>query len=119
MIALNLAQIPASLLLLALAGRLVRSPAAYGSAGILLLAEVLGIVLMPGPAVVAWAALAGFAGAVLLTLALALPALLGDAADVPRLSAAMFTVSYGLAMGAALAATLLGATLRLIEPAAR
>ncbi len=143
LIALNLAQIPASLLLLALAGRLVRSPAAYGSAGLLLLAGVLGIILMPGPAVVAWAALAGFAGAVLLTLALALPALLGDAADVPRLSAAMFTVSYGLAMGAALAAgrlgsisslpgltflpfvltalaaTILGATLRLTGPAVR
>ena len=144
LIALNLAQIPASLRLLALAGRLVRSPAAYGSAGILLLAGVLGIVLMPGPVVVAWAALAGFAGAVLLTLALALPALLGDAAeDVPRLLAAMFTVSYGLAMGAALAAgrlgsisslpglaflpfvltalaaTVLGATLRLTGPAVR
>jgi CP family cyanate transporter-like MFS transporter len=104
LIALNLAQIPASLLLLAFAGRLVRSPAAYGSAGILLFAGVLGIVLMPGPATVAWAALAGFAGAMLLTLALALPSLLGDAADVPRLSAAMFTVSYGLAMGAALVA---------------
>jgi len=143
LIALNLAQIPASLLLLAFAGRLVRSPLTYGSAGVLLLAGVLGIVLMPGPAAVIWAALAGFAGAVLLTLALALPSLLGDAEDVPRLSAAMFTISYALAMGAALlagrlwgmsglpalaflpfaltalATTLLGATLRLTEPAAR
>lgn len=137
LVALNLAQIPASFLLLAFAGRLVRSPMAYGGAGVLLLAGVLGIVLMPGPAAVAWAAVAGFAGAILLTLALALPSLLGEAADVPRLSAAMFTVSYGLAMGAALvagrlwgttglpalaflpfvltalAATLLGATLKL------
>ena len=143
LIALNLAQIPASLLLLAFAGRLVKSRMSYGSAGVLLLVGVLGIVLMPGPAAVAWAAVAGFAGAVLLTLALALPSLLGDAADVPRLSAAMFTISYGLAMGAALlagglwsmtglpvlaflpfaltalAATLLGATLRLSGPAAR
>ena len=143
LIALNLAQIPASLLLLSFAERLVKSGASYGSAGVLLLAGVLGIVLMPGPAAVAWAAVAGFAGAVLLTLALALPSLLGDAADVPRLSAAMFTVSYGLAIGAALlagrlwsmtglpalaflpfaltalAATLLGATLQLAEPAAR
>jgi CP family cyanate transporter-like MFS transporter len=142
LVALNLAQIPASLLLLAFAGRLVRSPAAYGSAGALLLAGVLGIVLMPGPAAVAWAALAGFAAAVLLTLALALPSLLGDEADVPRLSAAMFTISYGLAMAAALLAgqlwamsglptlaflpfalaalvsTLLGATLKLAERAA-
>jgi CP family cyanate transporter-like MFS transporter len=135
--ALNLAQIPASLLMLAFAGRLVRRPAAYGGAGALLLAGVLGCVAMPGPAAVAWAGLAGFAGAVLLTLALALPSLLGAAADVPRLAAAIFTVSYGLSVGtallagrlwdlsgaaamaflpfalAALAVTLLGATLRL------
>ena len=135
--ALNLAQIPASLLMLALAGRLVRRPAAYGGAGVLLLAGVVGCVAMPGPATVAWAGLAGFAGAVLLTLSLALPSLLGAAADVPRLAAAMFTVSYGLSVGlallagrlwdvsgvaamaflpfalAALAVTLLGATVRL------
>jgi CP family cyanate transporter-like MFS transporter len=104
LVALNLAQIPASLLMLVLAGRLVRSPATYGGAGALLVAGVIGIVLMPGPAAIGSAALAGFAGAVLLTLALALPSLLGDAADVPRLSAAMFTISYGLAMGAALLA---------------
>ncbi|WP_428486163.1 CynX/NimT family MFS transporter [Rhodopila sp.] len=135
--ALNLAQIPASLLMLVLAGRLVRRPAAYASAGALLLTGVLGCVAMPGPAAVAWAGLAGFAGGMLLTLGLALPSLLGAAADVPRLAAAMFTVSYGLALGAALlagrlwdlsgmaamaflpfalaalAVTLLGATLRL------
>jgi MFS transporter, CP family, cyanate transporter len=135
--ALNLAQIPASLLMLPLAGRLVRRPAAYAGAGALLLAGVLGCVAMPGPAAVAWAALAGGAGAVLLTLALALPALLAAEADVPRLSAAMFTVSYTLAVAlallagwlwdlsgvpamaflpfalAAMAVTVLGATLRL------
>ena len=102
--ALNLAQIPASLLMLALAGRLVRRPAAYCGMGALLLAGVLGCVAMPGPAAVAWAGLAGFAGGVLLTLGLALPSLLGATADVPRLAAAMFTVSYGLAMAAALLA---------------
>ncbi len=135
--ALNLAQIPASLLMLGLAGRLVRRPAAYGGAGVLLLAGVLGCVAMPGPAAVAWAGLAGFAGAMLLTLALALPSLLGAAEDVPRLAAAMFTVSYSVSVAAALlagwlwdasgaaataflpfalaalAVTLLGATLRL------
>ena len=142
LVALNLAQIPASFLMLAFAERLVRRPAIYAGAGALLLTGVLGIVLMPGPFAVAWAALAGFAGAVLLTLALALPSVLGDAAEVPRLSAAMFTVSYGLAMAAALlagqlwsqtgllalaflpfmlaalAVTLLGATLEMAKPAA-
>ena len=95
---------------------------------------------MPGRAVVAWAALAGFAGAVLLTLALALPSLLGDVADVPRLSGAMFTIRYSVAMAAAflagrlsdssglpalaflplivaaLAVTLLGVALKLTRP---
>ena len=101
---LNLAQIPASLLMLALAERLVRRPAAYSCMGALLLAGVLGCVAMPGPATVAWAAVAGFAGAVLLTLGLTLPSLLGATADVPRLAAAMFTVSYGFAMASALLA---------------
>ncbi len=137
--ALNVAQIPASLLMLVFAERLARRPAAYAGTGALLLAGVLGCVAMPGPAVVAWAGLAGFAGAVLLTLGLALPSLIGAATDVPRLAAAMFTVSYGLAMGttllagrlsdlsgvmamaflpfamAALAVTLLGATLQLAD----
>ncbi|MGH7210484.1 MAG: hypothetical protein ACREF1_03370, partial [Acetobacteraceae bacterium] len=138
--ALNLAQLPASLLMLVLAGRLARRSAAYGGAGALLLAAVLGCMTMPGPAAVAWAGLAGFAAATLLTLALALPSLLGAAEDVPRLAAAMFTVSYGLSVAtallagklwgasgaaamaflpfvlAALAVTLLGATLRLHPP---
>jgi CP family cyanate transporter-like MFS transporter len=90
--------------MLALAGRLVRRPAAYCSMGALLLAAILGCVAMPGPAAVAWAGLAGFSGGVLLTLGLALPSLLGATADVPRLAAAMFTVSYGLAVAVALLA---------------
>ena len=102
--ALNLGQIPASLLMLVLAGRLVRRPAAYAGGGALLLAGVLGCVAMPGPATVAWAGLAGFAGSMLLTLALALPSLLGAPADVPRLGAAMFTVSYSFALVSALLA---------------
>ena len=104
LLAINLAQIPASMLLLVYAGQLVRRPMAYAVAGAALLSGVIGIVLMPGPAAVAWAALAGFAGGMLLTLALALPSLIGAAADVPRLSAAMFTISYALAMAAALLA---------------
>lgn len=102
--ALNLAQIPASLLMLVLAGRWVRWRAAYGGAGVLMLIGVLGCVAMPGQAAVGWAGLAGFAGAVLLTLALALPSMLAAAANVPRLAAAMFTISYGLSTATALLA---------------
>ena len=44
------------------------------------------------------AALIGFACAVTLTLTLALPALLVAPDDVPRMSAGVFTLGYGLAM---------------------
>ena len=40
----------------------------------------------------------GFIGAVVLTLGFALPALLSDSSDVARISAAMFTLSYGQAL---------------------
>ena len=103
LVALNLAQIPASLLMLATSERLLRKPMVYIVAGAALLAGVLGVVATPGPFAVGWAALFGFSAAVLLTLALALPAALGDTAEVPRLSAAVFTVSYGFAMVAVLA----------------
>lgn len=104
LITVNLGQIPASLLLLVFAERLVRKPIAYGVAGVVMLASVVGIVATPGPVALAWAAVGGFALGGLLTLALALPSLIGEAEDVPRLSAAMFTVSYTLAMVASLLA---------------
>jgi len=43
---------------------------------------------------VAWAGVLGFVGAVVFTLALALPPLLSTAADLARVSAAVFTISY-------------------------
>ena len=64
-----------------------------------MLIGVLGCVAMRGQAGGGWGGLAGFAGAVLLTLALALPSML--AADVPRLAAAMFIISYGLSTATA------------------
>jgi CP family cyanate transporter-like MFS transporter len=96
--AINLAQLPASFLMLAFASRLVRRPWAYAGSGLLSLLSVLGMMLMPGLWIVFWAALLGFASAVTLILALALPSVLGSADDVPRTSAGMFTISYGCAM---------------------
>ncbi len=122
LIALNLGQIPASLLLLFFAERLVRKPLAYGVAGAVMLASVIGVVATSGSAALAWAALCGFFLGGLLTLALALPSLIGAAEDVPRLSAAMFTVSYTLAMLASLLAGWLwswsGTVLAAFAPAA-
>jgi len=95
---LNICQLPASLIMLALAPRLVRLPAAYISVGVLSLVSVIGMALMPGWPVVAWAGLLGFAGAGGLILFLALPPLLSAPGDVHRLASAMFTISYPCAV---------------------
>jgi CP family cyanate transporter-like MFS transporter len=104
LVALNLAQIPASLLMLALADRLVRRPAAYGVGSVAYVAAVLAMIAAPGPVAVAAAAVAGFANAALLTLALTVPSALAEGEEVPRLSAAMFGIGYGFAVGMAVLA---------------
>jgi len=96
--ALNVGQLPASFAMLGLAGRLVREPRAYVAMGALSLASVIGIMVMPGLWIVLWAGVLGFAGAVTLILALALPSVLSAPHDVHRTSAGMFTISYSLAM---------------------
>ena len=107
LLALNLGQLPASLLLLAVAGRLERRAWPYIASGIVSLACIAGIVWMPGPATIAWAALLGFSDAAGLILGLTLPPLLCRAEDVARTSAGTFMLSYGgtvvmaLASGAA------------------
>ena len=96
--ALNVGQLPAAFLMLGLAGRLVTRPWAYAVIGLLSLICVAGILTMNGGWIVFWAGLLGFTGAVILSLALALPSVLSAPDDVPRTSAGMFTISYGLAM---------------------
>jgi len=95
---LNLGQLPASFLLLAVAGRLERKVWPYVACGLLCIAATGGIVFATGAWVVAAAALQGFAGATILILALALPPLLSPADDVHRVTAAMFTISYSCAV---------------------
>lgn len=96
--ALNLAQIPASLLMLVVAGRLVQRRASYVALGSIALVSLLGIIIMPGDWVVAWCAVLGFAIASALILILALPPLLSEPHDVHRLSAGIFTISYSCAV---------------------
>ena len=103
LLALNAAQIPASLLLLLLIERLVFRRWSYVLAGLAMLVGSAGVAIGPVGLAVASAALAGFALACLLTLALALPPLLVDEQDVPSTSAAVFTVSYAIAVLTALA----------------
>jgi len=97
--ALNLGQLPASLLLLFVAQRLERKAWAYVWSGLLSLAGVVGIALDVGPvATVWWAGLLGFANAAALIVGLTLPPLLCERDDVPRTAAGMFTISYATAV---------------------
>src|SRR6476661_5217603 len=96
--ALNVGQIPASFLLLAVAGRLERAIWPHIVCGAGSLAAIIGIAVLPGPGVVVCAAVLGFFAAAVLILMLALPPLLAPAEDVHRVSAAMFTISYSCAV---------------------
>ena len=96
--ALNVGQIPASLLLLAVAGRLERAVWPHIVCGIGSLAGIIGIAVLPGPGIVICAGILGFFAAAVLILMLALPPLLAPPDDVHRVSAAMFTISYSCAV---------------------
>jgi MFS transporter, CP family, cyanate transporter len=67
-----------------------------GSATLMGIAQI-GIVLTPGPWVVAWAFVLGFSTALAFIVTLTLPPRLAAAGDVHRMSAAVFTVQYGTA----------------------
>ena len=96
--ALNLGQLPASLLLLAIAARLQRRAWPYVAAAVLCLIGFAGIFTGNGFWIVAGCALLGFSAAGILVLMLALPPMLSAPEDVPRTTAAMFTVSYSCAV---------------------
>jgi len=100
----NFCQLPSSLVLLAVAGRLVKQPWAYVAAGALSLVSLIGIMATTGLWIVFWAGVLGFVTTAILVLGLALPSVLSAPADVPRISAGMFTVSYGIAMVLSIAA---------------
>ena len=96
--ALNVGQIPASLILLAVAGRIERSIWPYMVCGSAAIAALIGIIVLPGPGIVACAGVVGFCAASILILMLAMPALLAPPGDVHRVAGAMFTISYSLAV---------------------
>ena len=96
--ALNLGQLPAALMMLGIAGKLVTRPSAYAVTGLLSLICLIGILTSNGIWIVVWAGLSGFTGAATLVLALSLPSVLSEPDDVHRTSAGMFTISYSCAM---------------------
>ncbi len=98
LIALNVGQIPASILLLLVAGELERRAWPYIACGVLCLVSVILIVFGNSLMVVGGAVLLGFAASAVLVLMLALPPLLSPPDDVHRTAAAMFTISYSCAV---------------------
>jgi MFS transporter, CP family, cyanate transporter len=96
--ALNVGQLPASFVLLAVASRLEGRAWPYVACGFLCIASVSGISFGNGFLIVTSAALLGFSAAVILVLMLALPPLLSPPEDVHRMSAGMFTISYSCAV---------------------
>jgi CP family cyanate transporter-like MFS transporter len=96
--ALNFGQLPASFALLATVGWFVRRGWPFVLSGVLVLLCLAGIVMTASLWTVACAGVLGFVGAVVFTLALALPPLLSAPADVARVSAAVFTISYSQAL---------------------
>jgi MFS transporter, CP family, cyanate transporter len=96
--AFNGGQIPGSLFMLFLAGPLLRRKAVYAALGLAVLASLAGMLLGGDISIVWGAGILGCANAVILVLALALPALHGAPLDVHRLSAAMFTVGFPCAV---------------------
>jgi MFS transporter, CP family, cyanate transporter len=96
--ALNIGQIPASFILLAVADRLQRRVWPFIVCGGASLAAIIGIAVLPVDSVVIWAVMLGGFNAAVLILMLALPPLLAPPEDVHRVSAAMFTISYSCAV---------------------
>jgi MFS transporter, CP family, cyanate transporter len=92
--AINFGQLPASFAMFALAGRLERRAWPLSTCGALMILCIIGIAMTADVLTVVLAGVLGFLGAFVLTIGFALPALLGTPADVARMSAAMFTISY-------------------------
>ena len=92
------AQLIASTLLLATAEHLQRRAWPYLVFGMTTLAGVVGIAAGSGVWIVIAATLLGFSLAITFVVTLALPPVLSPAGDVHRMSAGMFTVSYGCAV---------------------
>ena len=81
----------------ALRDRLLTGRVGFIGSAVLMAVGQLGIILTPGAGVILWAFVLGFAAALAFIVALTLPPRLAAPGDVPRMSAAVFTVQYGTA----------------------
>jgi len=96
--ALNIGQLPASLLLLAVAHRMQRRAWPYVVSAILCLIGIAGIFTGNGTWIVTGCVLLGFSASAILVLMFALPPMLSAPDDVHRTMAAMLTISYSCAV---------------------
>jgi CP family cyanate transporter-like MFS transporter len=96
--ALNAGQLPASLLLLTVAGRIERRSWPYVLAGVLFFIGIVGLALAPGAWVLVAGGLVGFCCGAGFVLMMAMPPLLSAPEDIHRVSAAMLTIGYGCAV---------------------
>ena len=94
--ALNLGQLPASLLLMGFARRVESRAWPFVLAGAIGLAGLAGVATTASIFTVASAAVLGFAAGAAFALGLTLPPILSTPGEVARVSAAMFTISYAI-----------------------
>lgn len=95
--ALNAGQLPASFVLLARASKWERKKWPLIGAGLVGLGGVIAILAVPAPwGVIGGATMIGLSCATMLTLVLAMPALLVSPDDVPRMSAGVFVIGYSM-----------------------
>ena len=92
--ATNWLQIPASLALLFFSRALMAKRWPLIAMGIAFTLATMGLVTSGGPGVVLYSGVIGFCSAFVLISTLALPPILFDPHDVPRVSAAMFAIGY-------------------------
>ncbi|MBN3494618.1 CynX/NimT family MFS transporter [Vibrio neptunius] len=98
LIALNLGQIPASLLLLLAKPSVAHARWPYLVSALGLLAALLLLVILPSSAVIAASAVIGFFSAIVLILMLGLPSAVSPKEEVHRMSSLMLTVGYTCAV---------------------
>lgn len=98
LIVYNFSQLPSSLLIMAFAGRIERRAWPYLFAGTLALVSIAVVASSANNWTVVATGLLGFASGISLALGLALPPLLSAPAQVGRVAAVMFVLSYTYAM---------------------
>lgn len=92
--ALTLTQVVTTVILLFVAQRLTLKRSPFLMAGMCAVIGMAGLLLMPGAWVLLWSSMIGVCCACTFTLGMSIPPSVAAPEDVPRISAAVFTISY-------------------------